>query len=572
MSSMEEKRPLAIYDATQALDPNAARMDRRRNAHDVLSLQRQTLDRLENELLEGLRSLGDELARSFVEDRAARQAEVRDDLRPQLDELHRQLASAKAELDSNRASWEQARIDAGRFEQELRVREILLREAQAQQENRLSELAMLREQLFDAKAQGSVATERLEQLRREVADRSQNVSTADGEAARLRDEVQQLRILSDRQRGESHELRVLSDRQRDEAQQLRVLSDRQRDELTAFASKSDELAVENGRLREALEQAQQAAAAIPAVGAGADATQVSAELAEARAQLAANVAEMAQLQGAIEAAQRAATSSADELARAVARQSSAREEVTRLRADYETVSAQLAEADARLKSAPQGGASDSEDLQGRLELALDEVRELKRTNSDLESKLTKARNAPGVAAPAAPGGGLDWEAQKRRLLASLEADNDDEADEERVAEKASIKETIRVTDLAIAKKDEEIAGLRRELEQLSATSPGTADAAAALLDADEIIRQERERLALLEAEWRDRIGKGEMELSVERAKLGRDRAEIAERLQQVGQSQNMRPGAPDSNDPGKAGRGRWLSRLGLKEVDEKQGG
>jgi chromosome segregation ATPase len=556
MASMDEKRPLAIYDAAQALDPNAARMDRRRNAHDVLSLQRQTLDRLENELLEGLRGLGDELARSLVEDRAARQAEIRDDLRPQLDELHRQLASAKAELESNRASWEQARIDAGRFEQELRVREILLREAQAQQEHRVSELAMLREQLFDAKAQGSVATERLEQLRREVADRNQNANTADGEAARLRDDAQQLR--------------VLSERQRDEAQQLRILSERQRDELAGFASKSDGLAAENGRLREALEQAQQAAANL-ANGASSEATQALAELGKAQAQLAANVAEMTQLQGAIEAAQQSSASSADELARAVARQNSAREEVSRLRTEYEAISTQLAAADARLKSAPES-ASDSEDLQGRLELALDEVRELKRANSDLKSKLDKARTAPGAAAPAAPGGGLDWEAQKQRLLASLEADDEDEPDEERAAEKATIKETIRATDLAIAKKDEEIAELRREVDQLSADSHGISDATAALLDADEIIRQERERLVQLQAEWRDRIGKAEMELSVERARLGRDRAEMADKLQQMGPTANMRPSAPDPNDPGKAGRGRWLSRLGLKEVDEKQGG
>jgi chromosome segregation ATPase len=543
MASMDEKRPLAIYDATQALDPNAARMDRRRNAHDVLSLQRQSLDRLENELLEGLRSLGDELARSFVEDRAARQAEIREDLRPQLDELNRQLASAKAELESNRANWEQARIDAGRFEQELRVREVLLREAQAQQEHRISELAMLREQVFDAKAQSAVATERLEQLRREVAERNQNANTADGEAARLRDE----------------------------AQQLRTLSERQRDELAGFVSKSDELAAENGRLREALEQAQQAAAANLANGAAGEATQISADLTQARAQLAANIAEMTQLRDEIEAAQQAAATSAEELARAVARQHSAREEVSRLRTEYEAVSAQLAEADTRLKSAPADSA-DSEDLQDRLELALDEVRELKRANSDLESKLGKARNAPGAAAPSAPAAGLDWEAQKQRLLASLEADDGDEPDEERVAERASIKETIRVTELAIAKKDEEIAELRREIEQLSSAPHGISDATTALLDSDEIIRQERERLLQLEAEWRDRIGKAETELSVERAKLGRDRAEMADKLQQIGQAPNVRQSTSDLNDTGKAGRGRWLSRLGLKEVDEKQGG
>ena len=164
----------------------------------------------------------------------------------------------------------------------------------------------------------------------------------------------------------------------------------------------------------------------------------------------------------------------------------------------------------------EGDARKSEDLERRLQMAVDEMRELKRANSDLENKLTKARSS-GPAAGPVQATGLDWEAQKQRLLASLEAD--DPQDEEEVAERNTIEGTIRITDQIVALKDEEISDLKRRLEEQSGSKGSKAAAegeVADILDRDEIVRAERERLQQLQLEWREKIGKAETDLSVER--------------------------------------------------------
>src|SRR5262249_25647610 len=151
--------------------------------------------------------------------------------------------------------------------------------------------------------------------------------------------------------------------------------------------------------------------------------------------------------------------------------------------------AQSAEQDARRK----------DDLQRRFEMAVEEVRELKRANADLENKLKRG----GAASGASTGGALDWEAQKQRLLASLPEDDEDMADE-----RTSIEGTIRITDQIVAQKDEEIAELKRQLDLGDDAEPAAAEtalnaAAAEILDHDDVIRQEREKLTQAQADWRE---------------------------------------------------------------------
>ena len=165
------------------------------------------------------------------------------------------------------------------------------------------------------------------------------------------------------------------------------------------------------------------------------------------------------------------------------------------------------------------------------------------------------------------GGGLDWEAQKERLLASLEADGED--DEDARQERVSIEGTIRVTDQIVAQKDQVIAELREQIEAHGGESSVSHTAAVAkLLDSDEIIRQEREKLTQLQAEWRQKIGEAEIDISVQRAKLARDRAEIDDKLRQFQMDQDTRGPTEDNTETGKPTRGRWLARLGLKDLDE----
>jgi hypothetical protein len=187
---------------------------------------------------------------------------------------------------------------------------------------------------------------------------------------------------------------------------------------------------------------------------------------------------------------------------------------------------------------------------------------MKRANADLEAKL-KTR---GTAVPAVSSG-MDWEAQKQRLLASLEADQDD--DEEAVAERTSIEGTIHITDQIVAQKDREIAELKTLLEGRG-SARGESAAITELVDRDEIIRQEREKLQQVQAEWREKIGQAEIEISLQRAKIARERAELDEKLRQLELESQRQEGAKEPAEPGKPTRGRWLARLGLKDLEEKE--
>src|SRR5690606_13677263 len=111
-----------------------------------------------------------------------------------------------------------------------------------------------------------------------------------------------------------------------------------------------------------------------------------------------------------------------------------------------------------------------------------------------------------------------WEEQKRRLLQSLEADFDEDDEDERKS-KTTIEGTIRITDEVIAQKDEELAKMRRMLEE-QANSMGEvavgANASAELVDQDEIIREERDGVKELQHQWEEKSRQSELELSLQR--------------------------------------------------------
>jgi chromosome segregation ATPase len=581
MASTDEKRPAAAAEVSQAL-PDGARSERRRHVQEVLSVQRQSLDRLENDLAHGLRALGDEISRNLAEGGPAAP-----DLKPQLDELNRLLGAERAELERHRAGWEQARIDLGRLEQELRVREVLLREAQAQQEQRLSELAMARDQLVEARTQASVANERQEQLRRELAERQQQAVAAEEETTAQRRRIaRQFKIQHaehlaqlEQRKAELDELSVARGSQlesqlaasqaqaqqsAEEVKQLRSLLEGHGAEAPEAQARIASLEAEIVELRDAVDEARAASAQAASIEERAEANSV--ELKQARAEAASLAAEVAQLRAALEQAEAVATNAAEELTRSTVHRSVDREEWTKLQSEHDRLATELQKAQRRLEAAAAAKPAGDDDLQRRLEMAVEETRELKRANSDLEAKL-KSRGATPTAAPAA-GGGLDWEAQKQRLLASLEADDSD--DEEAIAERQSIEKTIRITDEVLAKKEEEIAALKEQLETQPVEPAATARANDEALDGDETIREEREKLRALQEEWRTKIGKAEIEISIERAKIGRERAELAEKMQLYGQVPSGLTATGEPAEPVKPGRGRWLSMLGLKEDDKPE--
>ena len=204
-----------------------------------------------------------------------------------------------------------------------------------------------------------------------------------------------------------------------------------------------------------------------------------------------------------------------------------------------------------------------------LRLACDQ---LKSTNADLQRQLTQAEASPSRPAmgQSSAGGVLNWEAEKRRILAALESEIEPAAEKPTV-ERLKIEDVIRRTDAILAEKDREIQELKSVLANQSSNLGTVAVGAAALgelIDQDAVIREERQSLKRLQEEWMEKLRQAEIDISLERANMARQKAELEEKRRLL----EMRTLAalPDAAAPGeKSGRGRWLARLGLKEKEEE---
>jgi hypothetical protein len=213
------------------------------------------------------------------------------------------------------------------------------------------------------------------------------------------------------------------------------------------------------------------------------------------------------------------------------------------------------------------------DYQRRYEMALDDLRELKADNAALQEQLSKARTTASTSSrqTQSQNSALDWESQKLRILAALESELD-ENDSEQRAERLKIEDVLRTTEQALAEKDNEIRELKRQLEEAAGVSNLVQAAAAVeeLVQSDAAVQQERERLRQLEEQWKNRLCQAEIEISLERAKLARERAELDERLRVMGLSGAKTPAGPNAAAPEPPTRGRWMTRLGLTDADREQ--
>jgi chromosome segregation ATPase len=213
-------------------------------------------------------------------------------------------------------------------------------------------------------------------------------------------------------------------------------------------------------------------------------------------------------------------------------------------------------------------AEDVDDLNRRFQMAVDDVRQLKQENSQLRDQLAKAP-AGGSGVAAAHGASNDWAAQRARLVAMLEQE-DGPLDASRKKERASIESTIETTDRILAEKEREIADLlaARQSQDRCDRADDTARDVEHVLNADELIAAERQRLATLQAEWEDKLRAAELEFSLERAKLAREQSALKERLFDLQKSESQAGPAAEPVDH-KQPRRRWLSALGLGEEGEE---
>lgn len=261
-----------------------------------------------------------------------------------------------------------------------------------------------------------------------------------------------------------------------------------------------------------------------------------------------------------------------------------REEAQRLRTACDAVTVRLAQTESRLAEAEKQAAeaddrddhhAAQEELKQRYEAALDDLRIARNRNAELQEQVARARTTTAkLAHQARKPGWLDWEAEKLRMLAALESD-DDQHDEAQQTERLGIVEVLRITDEVIAAKDQEIEQLKARLEEQGRDGPAiTRDSAstAQIVDNDALIQQERGRLQQLQEEWQEKLRQAEVELSLERAKLARQRAELDERIRAAEAASPKRPDASNTDrqpQTESSGHGRWLARMGLTAADRE---
>jgi DNA repair exonuclease SbcCD ATPase subunit len=188
---------------------------------------------------------------------------------------------------------------------------------------------------------------------------------------------------------------------------------------------------------------------------------------------------------------------------------------------------------------------------------------------------------------------LSWEERKQLILKQLEDDSFDheaflatlQVDENKhssalnfVAESLSELEELRQE---LDRKDSEIRELHCLLEQQSGQREGGlavgAAAIAMMLDEDSLVIEERARLKQLQAEWEEKFRQGEIEASLERAKLSRDRQELAKRQSEwelevehlQRELRYLKETATPENPTAGSSKRRWLQKLGISDTSNR---
>jgi len=165
---------------------------------------------------------------------------------------------------------------------------------------------------------------------------------------------------------------------------------------------------------------------------------------------------------------------------------------------------------------------------------------------------------------------LSWEERKRELLQQLETESNSESSENPSID-AELQRLLVEKNQELASREQEIRELRNLVEQQSISQNGLAIGAAAVADiveADDIIIAERMKLREMQHDWEEKQRQSEIEMSLERAKLARERLELQDKLREIQQLQKGIGTTEDNASSDKSSnkrRGNWFARLGLKD-------
>lgn len=214
----------------------------------------------------------------------------------------------------------------------------------------------------------------------------------------------------------------------------------------------------------------------------------------------------------------------------------------------------------------------------------DRISELEQQNHDLATQLASVNLRQTVAtANSSTDDALSWEQRKEIILRQMDEESFD-ADafvkdlqteyEQQIETPAEFIEHLQ-TDLEkceaeLVRRNGEIGELKCLLQQHSETrESGVAIGAAAIaqmVDSDELVQQERERLQQLQTEWEEKFRQSEIKASLERAKLSRERQEVVKKTAELEeQLEHLRRDSKLKDDAGSTSSRRWLVKLGLTE-------
>ena len=256
----------------------------------------------------------------------------------------------------------------------------------------------------------------------------------------------------------------------------------------------------------------------------------------------------------------------------------------------------LAEAERRLAEATE----ENLELRSRLDQTQADLQELRHQNEDLASRVANSQVRASIAtSDSGAADALSWEERKALILRQMEeesfdadafveairSDEDAPADEGHgVAGPQSLDPIESVRELfeklerhesELQRRDQEIGELRCMLEQRSDSHDGGggvtfgAAAIAEMIDSDELVREEREKLQKLQQEWEEKFRKGEVAASLERAKLSRERQELAtKKMELEDQLEQLRRVNQELETGDRPPSRRWLAALGIRDSDE----
>lgn len=575
----EHDSPQGVNEETGARSAEALRALEER-AHSALARQQERIDHLEQRLSEQLDAVCDQLAEGLADAEAGQEAaaeveqlraqlaesqqaweaerqELEERLRGREEELERrrqELDDGQRELDERRAQIESNnQVTATRTVQidgreiELNLREHQLGEKEAASDGHEKELNKLKEQLEKRDKDLAGREEKIKSAEEYLQEREQAIEkrqhelgkaneASSGQVAELK---KQLADAEEQSKKHQEEIKKsFSHLEKGFVEKEKTLQE----DLAALGAERDKLVEAVNATSRRLDESQAAAKER-------DELQQKFDLALA------DVQRMRERTSELE----------QELARRPEAVAGESVEMVHLKTERDALAERVAELEKQLAE-PTDSSADEEisNLRRRFELAVEDVRQLKTENAELQQKLA---SASAVGPASAAGDGQDWESQKRRLLASLE-DEGDHVDAARREERATIENTIRITDEVVAEKDREISQLEARLSVAESAAPpeepsAEDEALTDLLSSDEVIQQHRQRSAELEKELVDKLRAAELEMSVQRAKIAREQTELAEWRMEL---ETLRASL-GSSESGEGGGGppkrRWLTKLGL---------